>query len=60
VRIDRLLTFKDRPTIAIAVGSFADAAFPAPTLELCVPFRHPWVPRLTAPSNREFPTEVKK
>jgi hypothetical protein len=37
-------TFKDRPTIAIAVGCFADAAFPTPTLELHVPLRHPWVP----------------
>ena len=37
-------TFKDRATIAIAVASFANADFPAPTLERHVPLRHPGVP----------------
>jgi hypothetical protein len=33
-------TFQGRPTVAIAVGSFADLSFPAPTMELHTPFRH--------------------
>ena len=36
-------TFEGRPTIAIAVGNFADPDFPAPTLELHSPLRHRWL-----------------
>jgi hypothetical protein len=35
--------FEGRSVIAIAVGSFADAPFPAPTLELYTPYRHHWL-----------------
>lgn len=37
-------TFEGRPITVIAVGTFADADFPAPTAELHTPFRHRWVP----------------
>ena len=35
--------FKDRPVVAVAVGSFADSEFPAPTIELHTPNRHSWI-----------------
>lgn len=35
--------FKGRPTVAVGVGSFADANFPAPTVELHAPLRHHWL-----------------
>ncbi len=36
-------TFEGRPVLAIAVGSFADPDFPAPTAELHLPYRHHWL-----------------
>jgi hypothetical protein len=30
-------------SIAVAVGSFADSSFPAPTQEVYIEHRHPWV-----------------
>lgn len=36
-------TFEGRPVLVIAVGSFADPDFPAPTAELHTPYRHHWV-----------------
>jgi hypothetical protein len=35
--------FQGRPTVAVAVGSFADANFLAPTVELHTPYRHHWL-----------------
>jgi hypothetical protein len=36
-------TFEGRPILAVAVGSFADPDFPAPSSELHTPFRHHWM-----------------
>ena len=36
-------TFEGRPVLVIAVGSFADPDFPAPTVELHTPYRHHWL-----------------
>jgi hypothetical protein len=36
-------TFEGRPTLVVAVGTFADPAFPGPTAELHAPQRHHWV-----------------
>ena len=38
--------FQGRPTVAVAVGGFADADFPAPTVELHTPYRHHWMPSI--------------
>ena len=35
--------FRGRPVVAVAVGAFADAEFPAPTVELHTPQRHHWI-----------------
>ena len=36
-------TFRDRATVAIAAGNFADPDFPVPTMELHAPSRLTWV-----------------
>jgi hypothetical protein len=36
-------TFEGRPVLVVAVGSFADSDFPAPTAELHAPYRHHWL-----------------
>ena len=41
-------TVKGQPTMGIAVGSFVDPKFSAPTVELNVGMRHHWVPPILA------------
>lgn len=36
-------TFEGRPVLAVAVGNFTDADFPAPTAEFHAPRRHSWL-----------------
>jgi hypothetical protein len=47
-------TFKGRPYMGIAVGSFVDPDFPAPTMEFNVGMRHHWLPPI--PSAGQFET----
>lgn len=35
--------FRGRPAVTVAAGSFADAEFPAPTVELHTLDRHHWI-----------------
>ena len=46
-------TFRGRPIIVIAVGSFGDPEFPMPTAELHTLVRHHWVPPTALPTKRE-------
>lgn len=47
---------RGRPTLAVAVGGFVDAEFPAPTIELHTPYRHHWMsPVEGADQYDEFP-----
>jgi hypothetical protein len=45
--------FKGRPTVAVAVGNFADPNFPTPTIELHTPHRHHWLPPVEGADQHE-------
>ena len=44
VYFDSVFPGTGRRVFTIALGSFVDAVFPAPTVEFFTKFRHPWVP----------------
>lgn len=47
--------FRGRPVVAVAVGNFANAEFPAPTVELNTQQRHRWIsPVVGAEQFEEF------
>jgi hypothetical protein len=42
---------------AVAIGTFADATFPAPTISVWEECRHPWVPPPTDPATKRVPQQ---
>ena len=53
VRLHRLLGGTSFPgLVAVAIGTFADPNFPAPTVSVWEECRHPWVSPPTDPSTK--------
>ena len=55
VYFDMLYPPTGKRFVTVALGSFVDAVFPAPTFEFFTKFRHPWVPPIPSAVQIEDP-----